>query len=425
MTASATSTRAARRDAQRPDAARSTESLWAMTPRRARRRDVAITAHPHASSPVVLARTARGPAARRRVRVDRDAHPRLGRSRRPTRPEGPRDGHAHTPRRRHPRLLPPTRNPAARARRASRPRVRCFADPGSHRREDRDPSCSVNVINGAWQCHGCGARGGAYDAALANGHTPRSAIDLMITHGLIERRAQLRTARELLHTAATHQPCARGHAQHTPRRTPGTARNRSGHRSLAEPLSPAAPACSPSSPTSAAGATRRCARSSSASTAAASRSRSATPAAALRGVLRYQPEPDRRARKCSPHPAPASGSSPTPPPSPRPRILLVEGPPDMIAARSRGLAAIAVPGDHAWQPAWAQLLTGRRVAIVMDADEQGRAASRADRPRPSRVRRRADRRTRATAHRWIRPHGLATRTPRADRHRGAQQSHPR
>jgi hypothetical protein len=57
------------------------------------------------------------------------------------------------------------------------------------------------------------------------------------------------------------------------------------------------------------------------------------------------------------------------------RILLVEGPPDMIAARSRGLPAIAVPGDHAWQPAWAPLFAGRQIQIVMDADMQGRAAA--------------------------------------------------
>lgn len=47
----------------------------------------------------------------------------------------------------------------------------------------------------------------------------------------------------------------------------------------------------------------------------------------------------------------------------------------MIAARSRGIAAIAVPGDHAWQHAWARLLIGREVMIVMDADSQGRAAA--------------------------------------------------
>jgi DNA primase len=58
------------------------------------------------------------------------------------------------------------------------------------------------------------------------------------------------------------------------------------------------------------------------------------------------------------------------------RILLVEGPPDMIAARSRGLPAIAVPGDHAWRSTWGDLLAGRQVTIVMNADTQGRAAAR-------------------------------------------------
>ena len=67
--------------------------------------------------------------------------------------------------------------------------VKCFASPESHRHGDRSPSASVSLLSGAWCCHACGARGGAYDAALARGHTPRGAIELMITHGLIERRS--------------------------------------------------------------------------------------------------------------------------------------------------------------------------------------------------------------------------------------------
>jgi hypothetical protein len=47
----------------------------------------------------------------------------------------------------------------------------------------------------------------------------------------------------------------------------------------------------------------------------------------------------------------------------------------MISARSRGLSVIAVPGDHAWRPAWARLLDGRHVTIVMDADRAGRVAA--------------------------------------------------
>ena len=40
-----------------------------------------------------------------------------------------------------------------------------------------------------------------------------------------------------------------------------------------------------------------------------------------------------------PHPAPNASN----------HIILVEGPPDMIAARSAGLPAIAIPGTSAWQ----------------------------------------------------------------------------
>ena len=67
--------------------------------------------------------------------------------------------------------------------------VRCFADPDAHRRGDRDPSCSVNLDHGAWHCHGCGAKGGAFDAATARGYSDRAAIDLMVTYRLTEHRA--------------------------------------------------------------------------------------------------------------------------------------------------------------------------------------------------------------------------------------------
>ena len=94
----------------------------------------------------------------------------------------------------------------------------------------------------------------------------------------------------------------------------------------------------------------------------------------LLGLLRYQPEhtppPKMLADEGS-----RLGLVPHPATEPSKRIVLVEGPPDMIAARSRDLAAIAVPGTHAWQPSWASLLAGRHVTIIMDADPQGRAAA--------------------------------------------------
>jgi DNA primase len=98
------------------------------------------------------------------------------------------------------------------------------------------------------------------------------------------------------------------------------------------------------------------------------------PRGELQGLLRYQPKPADGPKMLAelgsrvgliPHPAVETSK----------RILLVEGPPDMIAARSRGLPAIAVPGDHAWRSTWGDLLAGRRVTIVMDADTQGRAAA--------------------------------------------------
>jgi hypothetical protein len=39
------------------------------------------------------------------------------------------------------------------------------------------------------------------------------------------------------------------------------------------------------------------------------------------------------------------------------------------------LCAIAIPGVNGWRPAWAELLAGREVTVVMDCDEQGRAAA--------------------------------------------------
>jgi DNA primase len=94
----------------------------------------------------------------------------------------------------------------------------------------------------------------------------------------------------------------------------------------------------------------------------------------LRGVLRYQPwhtgSPKMLAVRGTrlgliPHPA-REGS---------PDVVLVEGPADMIAARSHGIAAIAVPGTQAWRSEWASLLAGRRVTVVMDSDRPGREAA--------------------------------------------------
>lgn len=95
---------------------------------------------------------------------------------------------------------------------------------------------------------------------------------------------------------------------------------------------------------------------------------------ALRGVLRYDPF-GRRGPKMLAVPGTRLGLIPHPARETSDQIILIEGPPDMIAARSYGLPAIAIPGTTAWQLPWAELLAGRRVTIVMDCDAPGRRAA--------------------------------------------------
>ena len=245
--------------------------------------------------------------------------------------------------------------------------VRCFANPEVHAHEDARPSCSISVEHGAWQCWACGARGGAYDAALARGHTPASAMELAIGHGLAERRPEtpLLGPQRVAHT----------HAQPAPpvRRVPLAATEtdaQAWHRALFSDRG---------------GPLRQ----------RLSRERLWRPetmrelglgydgtritipirdgSGALRGVLRYRLGASTpkmlavRGTRLGLIPHPASQRSR--------RILLVEGPPDMIAARSRGWPAIAVPGDHAWRPQWARLLADRELIVLMDSDAAGRDAA--------------------------------------------------
>ena len=94
----------------------------------------------------------------------------------------------------------------------------------------------------------------------------------------------------------------------------------------------------------------------------------------LRGVLRYAPSHDHAPKVLAargtrlgliPHPCTESSTW----------VVLVEGPPDMITARSRGLPAVAVPGDDAWESEWARLFAGRHVSVVLDCDRAGREAA--------------------------------------------------
>jgi Toprim-like len=244
--------------------------------------------------------------------------------------------------------------------------LRCFADPDAHHHGDRHASCSVNLATGAYNCHGCGAHGGAYDAALARGFDSRSAIELMIAHRLIQRRARgagpsLRTPESRPGTPAasidrqqlrvTERDVLRW--QHALGRRPNLLEKLRNERAWAYSTMRELGV-------------------------GWDRGRITIPirnaSSQLRGLLRYQPDEASRPKMLAAH-GTRLGLVPHPSVERSKGIVLVEGPPDMIAARSRGIPALAVPGDHAWQEEWTELLVGRRVSVVMDADDQGRAAA--------------------------------------------------
>jgi hypothetical protein len=246
--------------------------------------------------------------------------------------------------------------------------IRCFAGADAHQRGDRDPSCSVNLEHGAWHCHACGAKGGAFDAATARGCSDRAAIDLMVAYRLTEHRAYR------------------------------NANAKRGPRLRSIPTRPAQPPRTPLRPT------REDIERWQATLAAdtdliaklarergwlyatmlelelgVDRGRITIPVhddqRRLIGLLRYRPWPKPGEPKMLATAGSRRALLPHPAAEPSSHVLLVEGEPDMVAARSRGLTAIAVPGVDGWRRGWAQLLAGREVTIIMDCDEQGRAAA--------------------------------------------------
>ncbi len=246
--------------------------------------------------------------------------------------------------------------------------VRCFADPGAHRRGDRDPSCSVNLRHGAWHCHGCGAKGGPYDAATALGYTSRAAMDLIVEHGLGGRRTQQTAS----HRSTTHTGANQAATRQSLPRTLSVSeldvrhwqaalteqteliarlrRKRGWHYSTILELKLGYDCGRITIPV-----TGRDGH--------------------LIGLLRYRPWPKPGQPKMIATAGSRRALLPHPAAEPSHELLLVEGEPDMIAARSLGLPAIALPGVDAWRPEWANLFHGRAVTIVMDADPEGRRAA--------------------------------------------------
>lgn len=253
--------------------------------------------------------------------------------------------------------------------------VRCFVDPDAHVRQDRDASCSVSLESGAFNCHGCGAHGGPYDAAVACDRSPREAIELMIAFGLTERRrpgtsaprARQDTSRPLgrrlaptpaLAIAADDVEAWTQRLQRSPALIKRLERERGWSRPALIDLDVGFDGERITVPI----------------WRVREVGRSGHQVVALQGLLRLRLNGTQQPKVLA-----ARGSSlglvPLPAWTRERRALLVEGPSDMLAARSVGLPAIAVPGASAWRPEWACQLDGRAVMVAMDCDRAGRQAA--------------------------------------------------
>lgn len=242
--------------------------------------------------------------------------------------------------------------------------VACFVAPEAHVAGDRHASTSVSLVNGSFCCHGCGARGGAYDAALALGYTPRDAIDVMVRFALTERRQERSGGR----SRSAPPRAARRQAQVDP------------------PVLEVVPADLADAHQALLADTARLNQ--------LERDRAITratierfalgwdrgrlvvpvrgPDGRLVAVRRYNPNPRRRGPKLLA--ARGSRRSLFPPPELlADPLVLCEGEPDALAGLSHGLNATSVFGTHAWDPLWAPRFTGRPVTICVDCDAEGRA----------------------------------------------------
>lgn len=237
--------------------------------------------------------------------------------------------------------------------------VRCFANPGGHTHKDTRKSCSVSTATGAWNCHGCGARGGAYDAAISVGIQPADAMRLLEQYGFVEANGRRPEA-----------------PQSTARPLPSEAQVAEWARALQDDEEQL------SRLEQLRGWTRDPVRWLGLGT---DGERVTIPVRAgdgsLVGLLRYQPDAAQRGAAAKTVALPGSRRDLFPSPEqlePGSRtVFVLEGEPDAVRALSLGLEAVGLPGVQGWRPEWAARFRGFGLVVVcLDCDEQGRGAAR-------------------------------------------------
>ncbi len=255
--------------------------------------------------------------------------------------------------------------------------IACFVNPEAHRHEDRNKSCSVSMESGAFNCHGCGARGGAYDAAVASGRSPSDAMEMLRRHGLVTDEQWSRTSTP---AARADQPKGTSTA---PGKPPVTEQQlRAWQSALLQDERPLARleelrGWSTEAIEHLGIGVDRGYRSPKGGGAVVFPARDET--GALTGCVHYAPDPAKRTgsksksiargpRQLFPPPESIEGDT----------VWLVEGEPDAVAAHSIGLPAVGVPGVEGWKDAWSNRFRRfAEVVICVDDDEHGeRLASR-------------------------------------------------
>ena len=253
--------------------------------------------------------------------------------------------------------------------------VSCFASPELHQNDDRTHSTSVSVQHGAWKCHGCGERGGAYDAALSRGHDEESAKALMRKHGLKMLGARSPGRAPWPRPAATRRQSFDDGQRCPPSPPPALGASDRDVRSWVAALA-AQPAVIGHLARER-GWDRGVVQALEVGRAGDGRITFPIrgPAGELLGVLRYLAWRNPGQEKMRAVPGTRLRLIPHPSAEPSRFLAVLEGPPDMVSARSLGAPALCTPSAEAWCSEWAEDLRGRRVTVIMDADRAGRSAA--------------------------------------------------
>lgn len=226
--------------------------------------------------------------------------------------------------------------------------ISCFANPAAHRRDDRNASCSVSLITGLWLCHGCGAKGNAYQAAIAVGSSETAARLLAQRFGLFLEKPQVKKPRlptevrlRKWRQALRSQPLF----LHRLFELKGWTRE----------------------------AIIRCGL-------GWDGERITFPVRNKRlkviGLARYLPGGDPKMTAVT---GSTRGLFPAPESiviSRRRPLFLVEGEPAAVSVWAAGHQAVGIPGAHSWRPEWAQRLYGHKLVMLPDCDQEGRELAR-------------------------------------------------